>query len=231
MSRNPDRPPRLRAAAFEREPFRRVLGRGPLRVDVAMARGSGGAVADVAPVGMRASRVGVVPASSWPSVEVGGMDEFPVQYRLASLGRLLDSDWHFDEALDVERRAVLVGLRLGPTLWRVRELLPLTPFGLGAPTLGLGDVVEVGFVRPRPPSLQGMVERGRRWEYRLADLPEDALLRPGVSGILHELHEAGGAWALVGDTLAVHVPRLPQETMPSPAASQRIAALRRAFAS
>lgn len=228
MSRNPNPTPRVCAAAFLREPFRPARARGS---SLAGATAAASAMAGVLPVGVRDSAIAAAPASSWPSVEVGGMDEFPVEYRLASLGGLLGSDWHFDESLDVVRTAVLVGLRMSATVWRLREVLPLTPFGLGAPMLGLGDVVEVVFARPRTPSLRRLVERGRRWEYRLGDLPEDALLRPGVTRILHELHESGGAWALVGDSLVVHVPRLPQETMPSPAASQRIPALRRAFAS
>lgn len=228
MRRDSHRIPGVCAAAFQREPFRGGRARGPSHAE---ATASAGAAAGVASVGMCENGIAVAPSSPRPSVEVGGMDEFPVRYRLASLGRLVESDWHFDEALDLERTAVLVGLRLSTTLWRVREVLPLTPFGLGAPTLGVGDVVEVVFARPRTPNLRGLVEHGRRWEYRLADLPDDALLRPGVIRILHELHEAGGSWALVGDRLVVQVPRLPHETMPSPAASQRIPLLRRALAS
>ena len=56
-------------------------------------------------------------------------------------------------------------------------------------------------------------------------MPGDFVEREAPSRILREFHEAGSSWLLVGESLLVQVPKLPYETMPSLAMTQRIDAL------
>lgn len=234
MSRPAKRVPRVRGAIVARAPFEDACAPGGPPVDPPgngaedsiRSRASGDA-----PTGTDASadapRGGAALLPVPDEIPIGATAEFPVEVRMASLGRLLDSDWHFDESLDLSRELRMVAVRISSTCWRLREVLPLTPFGLAAPRLGLGDVVELAPARSGPPRLVRRVEVGRRWEYRVGDVPEDALERPDVVRVLRELHGAGGSWVIVGEALVVHFPRLPFETMPSPAASERMPALRR----
>lgn len=211
MTPTRDAVPRISAGELVREP-RRVSA----TVTQAVAPGE-------AELTRFVSRTGVTGRPD--HVQIGILTELRVTVCMERLDRL-GGEWKFDPALPLYRSVVAVATRLSAEDWRMREALPLTPFGIWGPTLDVGDVVEIGTLHFFEGLLARRVSRARPWQARFMDVPEGAVERPEVVRILHELHEAGGSWVLVGDGLLVQFPRLPQETMPSPAASQRISRLR-----
>ena len=222
MSRKPNEVPCVLAAALAREPRR-------LPAAIAQALLPEGLLLLADPPAEPSASVRTCDRSviTRPdTLPIGATVSLRVEVRFAALGSLLDGTWRFDPAIEISRVVVAVVTRLSPARWRVREALPLTPFGIWGPTLDLGDVVEIIGTGPRTRVLRGRESRGRPWAWRFPEVPQDLLDRPAVTRLLHELHEAGGSWVLVGDGLLVQFPRLPQETMPSPAASQRLSALR-----
>ncbi|MEY4947939.1 MAG: hypothetical protein RL698_150 [Pseudomonadota bacterium] len=151
--------------------------------------------------------------------------EVPIEVGMAGLGRRLDLDWSFAPGLDYVREVVAVGAWLSRARFRLREALPLTSLGIYGPMLNLADVVELRRAEPGPTRLIRRTRPAAVWEVRFARVPGDFVEREAPSRILREFHEAGSSWLLVGESLLVQVPKLPYETMPSLAMTQRIDAL------
>ncbi|MFM7141988.1 MAG: hypothetical protein ACKO2K_08760 [Alphaproteobacteria bacterium] len=221
MSRVAEIVPRVRAAAPLREssPAWSVIGPAAGELASPAVAGEG----DVARADAGAATI--VPALAAEFAPIGATVDLVLEVRLASLGRVFDDDWHFDLQLDLVREVPAVAVRLSRTRWRLREALPLTPFGIWAPVLDLDDIFEVAGTPGKSARLVRRVKRGLPWNSSFADVTEEHVRRPGVSRLLHELHDAGGSWVVPGEGLLLQFPRLPQETMASPAFTQRLSML------